>query len=106
VKIITCLKEVPGRETRYEVNSEGKWIKEIDLTREISECDEYALEEALKLQEKHGGEVVILTVGPAQAEKSIRKGLAMGAGRAILIQDEEKKLSSPHAVAAAHGRGH
>jgi electron transfer flavoprotein beta subunit len=101
VKIITCLKEVPGRDTRYEVNSEGKWIKETDLTREISECDEYALEEALKLQEEHGGEVVILTAGPVLAEKSIRKGLAMGADRAILLQDEEKRLSSPHAAAAA-----
>lgn len=100
MRIITCLKEVPDRETRYEINPAGSWIKEADLSFEINECDEYALEEALKLQEKHGGEVTILTVGKGRAEKSIRKGLAMGADRAILVKDENNKASSPFAVAA------
>lgn len=100
MKIITCLKEVPGVETRFEIETGARWIKETDLTLEINECDEYALEEALKLQERHGGEVTILTVGRDRAEKSIRKGLAMGAGRAILVRDPQAQASSPHAVAA------
>lgn len=99
MKLVTCLKEVPDRDTRYEVNSEGTGIKLSDLTFEINECDEYSLEESLKLSEKHDGEVVILTVGRQRAEKSIMKGLAMGASRGILVRDEEDKLKTPHAVA-------
>ncbi|MFQ5741323.1 MAG: electron transfer flavoprotein subunit beta/FixA family protein [Acidobacteriota bacterium] len=99
MKIITCLKEVPGRDTRYQISADQTWINDTDLTLEINECDEYALEESLKLREKHGGEVVILTVGRERAERSIRKGLAMGADRGILVKDDGR-ASSPHAVAA------
>lgn len=101
MKIATCLKEVPTQDSRYELADEGMWIKESDLTFGVNECDEYALEEALKLGEEHGGEVTILTLGCQRAEKSIRKGLAMGADRGILIRDEKDQLKSPHAVALA-----
>ena len=101
MRIVTCLKGVPARDARYQLSSEGAGIKESDLTFEINECDEYSLEESLKLAEAHGGEVVILTVGRQRAEKSIRKGLAMGADRGMLIRDEEGQLNSPHAVALA-----
>lgn len=101
MRIISCLKEVVGRDTRYRIAADGSWIEDADVTLEINECDEYSLEEALKLQEQHGGEVVILTLGKTSAEKSIRKGLAMGAHRAIHILDEEGRAGSPHAVAAA-----
>ncbi|MEE8349003.1 MAG: electron transfer flavoprotein subunit beta/FixA family protein [Acidobacteriota bacterium] len=101
MKIITCLKEVPARDARYELSNEGTGIKESDLTFEINECDEYSLEEALKMREAHGGEVTIVSAGRQRAEKSIRKGLAMGADRGILIRDEEGQLNSPHAVALA-----
>lgn len=101
MKIVTCLKEVPARDARFELNNEGTGIKQSDLTFEISECDEYSLEESLKLSEEHGGEVTILTAGRQRAGKSIRKGLAMGADRGILILDEEGQLNSPHAVALA-----
>ena len=77
MKIITCFKEVAGRETRYQVESGSQWIKESNVTFEINECDEYALEEALKLKEKHGGEVVVLTIGTSRAEKVMRKGLVL-----------------------------
>ncbi len=100
MNIVTCLKEVPGRETRYRINSAQSWIDESGVTAEINECDEYALEEALKLKEKHAGEVTILSIGRTRSEKSIRKGLAMGADRAILVEDEEDKVRSPHAAAA------
>ena len=100
MRIIVCLKEVPGAETRYEIDEDATWIKDSDLTLELNECDEYALEEALKLQEKHGGEVVVLTLGRERSEKSIRKALAMGAHRGILVKDEEGQVSSPFATAA------
>jgi len=99
MRIFTCLKEVPHRDTRYQITAEGTGIVETDLTFEISECDEYSLEEALKLKEKHDGEVTILTVGREHSERSIRKGLSMGADRAILVADNESKASNPHAVA-------
>ena len=99
MKIFTCLKEVPDRDTRYELNTGQNEIEEVGLTFEVSECDEYALEESLKLREKYGGDVVILTVGQQRCQKSIRKGLAMGADRAIFIRDEERKIFSPHATA-------
>lgn len=95
------MKEVPGRDTRYEVSGDGRWIKDSDVSFEISECDEYALEEALKLQEKHGGEVVLLTLGTERAEKLMRKGLAMGAEKGILVQDSGQQVSSPLGVASA-----
>ena len=99
MRIFNCLKEVPHRDTRYQITAEETGIVETDLTFEISECDEYSLEEALKLKEKHDGEVTILTVGPKRSERSIRKGLSMGADRAILVTDNESKASNPHAVA-------
>lgn len=100
MKIVTCLKEVPARETRYQVNEKRDWIQDGNVTFEINECDEYALEEALKLQEKHGGEVLILSLGRGRSEKSIRKGLAMGAASAILVEDESAQASSPLAAAS------
>lgn len=95
MKIAVCLKEVPSRESRYQLNASATWIDESQVSFQASECDEYALEEALKLKESHGGEVVILSIGPARSEKVIRKGLAMGADRAVLIQDEDRRISDP-----------
>jgi electron transfer flavoprotein beta subunit len=104
MRIVTCAKEVSSREARYEVNPEGKWIEEKDLSFEINECDEYALEEGLKLKEKHGGEVTILTLGRERAEKVMRKGLAMGADRGLLVLDEQGRADSPYLVASALAR--
>lgn len=101
MKIITCLKEVPGKDSRYEIDPQTQWINESRVTFEINECDEYALEESLKLKEKHGGEVTILTIGTERSEKVMRKGLAMGADRGILVQDQARRLDSPYALASA-----
>lgn len=101
MKVVTCLKVVPARDTRYQIAEDGHWIREADVTWEINECDEYALEEALKLQESYGGEVSVLTLGDSGAEKSIRKALAMGATRGLLILDEGRRAGSPLAVAGA-----
>jgi len=101
MKIVTCAKEVSSRETRYEINPEGKWIDERNISFEINECDEYALEEGLKLKEKHGAEVTILTLGRQRAEKVMRKGLAMGADRGLLVLDEKNQANSPFVVASS-----
>ncbi len=88
MKIIVAIKQVPIRDSHLRVNAAGRWIEEADLSFEINEPDAYALEEALQLREKHGGEVVVLCLGPARAQQSIREALAKGADRAIHIEEE------------------
>jgi electron transfer flavoprotein beta subunit len=88
MKIIVAIKQVPVRDSQLRVDANGRWIQEADLSFEINEPDAYALEEALQLKEKHGGEVVALCAGPARAAQTIREALAKGADRAIHIEEE------------------
>jgi electron transfer flavoprotein beta subunit len=88
MKIIVSIKQVPVRDSQLRVDSNGRWIQENDLSFEINEPDAYALEEALQLKEKHGGEVIALCAGPARATQTIREALAKGADRAIHIEEE------------------
>ena len=73
MKIIVAVKQVPVRDSVIRIDAAGKWIEEEDLSFEINEPDAYALEEALLLKEKHGGEVVVLCAGPARAGQTIRE---------------------------------
>src|SRR5579863_7454967 len=88
MKIIVAIKQVPIRDSQLRVDASGKWIDEGDLSFEINEPDAYALEEALQLKEKHGGEVVVLCAGPERAAQTIREALAKGADRAIHIETD------------------
>jgi electron transfer flavoprotein beta subunit len=88
MKIIVAIKQVPARDSSLKVDSGGKWIQDADLSFEINEPDAYALEEGLQLKEKHGGEVIVLCLGPARAAQTIREALAKGADRAIHIEEE------------------
>ena len=88
MKIIVAIKQVPTRDSQLKVDAAKRWIQEGDLTFEINEPDAYALEEALQLKEKHGGEVIALCLGPARAAQTIREALAKGADRAIHIEEE------------------
>jgi electron transfer flavoprotein beta subunit len=92
MKIIVSIKQVPMRDSQLRIDAAGRWIQENDLSFEINEPDAYALEEALQLKEKHGGEVIALCAGPARASQTIREALAKGADRALHI--EEESLSS------------
>jgi len=89
MKIIVAIKQVPLRDSPLRVAPPGLWIDEDGLSFEINEPDAYALEEALQLREKHGGEVVVLCAGPERAAQTIREALAKGADRAIHIETEE-----------------
>ena len=80
MKILVAIKQVPVRDSRLRPDASGRWIDESDLSFEINEPDAYALEEALQLKEKHGGEVVALCAGPSRAQSSIREALAKGDG--------------------------
>src|SRR5215472_1839414 len=88
MKIIVAIKQVPVRDSQLRIDPSGRWIQDEDLSFEINEPDAYALEEALQLKEKHGGEVVALCLGPARATQTIREALAKGADRAIHIEEE------------------
>jgi electron transfer flavoprotein beta subunit len=89
MKIIVSVKQVPARDSALHTDSAGKWLDESDLTYEMNEPDAYALEEALQLKEKLGGEVVVLCAGPDRAAQTIREALAKGADRAIHVQLED-----------------
>ena len=99
MKIIVAIKQVPARDSLLRISSSGKWIEDADLTYEINEPDAYALEEALQLKEKHGGEVVVVCGGPARAAQTIREALAKGADRAIHIEVEDLGAFDPLATA-------
>ena len=77
------------RDSPLQPDSSGKWIDETDLGFEINEPDAYALEEALQLKEKHGGEVVVLCAGAERAAQTIREALAKGGDRAIHITADD-----------------
>jgi electron transfer flavoprotein beta subunit len=85
MKIAVAIKQVPLRDSPLRVNAAGTWIEEDNLGFEINEPDAYALEEALQLREKHGGEVVVISAGPARVSQTIREALAKGADRGIHI---------------------
>jgi electron transfer flavoprotein beta subunit len=87
MRIIVCLKQVPKRDLALRLNPAGTWIAETDLSWEINEPDIYALEEALRLKERFGGEVIVCSLGPARVEQALREALAKGADRALHLAD-------------------
>ena len=86
MKILVCMKQVPQKDAPLKLNEGGTWIRE-DVSYEVNEPDAYALEEALRQKEKHSGEVVVITSGPARASQVLREALAKGADRAIHLED-------------------
>jgi len=88
MKILVALKQVPARDARLRVNAAGAWIDESDLEYELNEPDAYALEAALELKDRHGGEVAVVSAGPERAARAIREALAKGADRGIHIETE------------------
>ena len=88
MKIAVCIKQVPTREWQPRLNDARTWIREQDVSYEMNEPDAYALEEALRLREKHGGEVVVCSAGPVRVQQVIREALARGADRAVHVEDD------------------
>src|SRR5689334_22634619 len=87
MKILVYMKQVPQKDAPLKLNESGSWIRD-DVSYEVNEPDAYALEEALRLKEKHGGEVVVITAGPGRAQTVLREGLTKGADRAIHLEDD------------------
>ena len=88
MKILVAIKQVPERDAQIAVAADGKWIADDDLAYTINEPDAYALEEALQLKDKNGGEVIVLSLGPERVGSTLREALAKGADRAIHVEYE------------------
>jgi electron transfer flavoprotein beta subunit len=101
MKIAVCIKQVPTREWQPRLNDSQTWIREQDASFEMNEPDAYALEEGLRLQEKHGGEVVVCSAGPSRVAQVIREALARGADRAVLVEDDALASADAFVAAAA-----
>ncbi len=107
MNIVVLVKQVPDTATERKLNADDKTLDRAASDGVINELDEYAIEEALLLKEKHGGEVTILTMGPDQATDSIRKALSMGADKAVFVNDDalhgSDAVQSAYALAQALG---
>lgn len=99
MKIIVAIKQVPERDAPVRIDGSGKWIEESDVQYAMNESDAYALEEALQMKEKHGGEVVVVSAGPERVGTTIREALAKGADRAIHIDAEDLRQRDALGVA-------
>lgn len=105
MKVAVCIKQVPAKDAPLHISESGAWIRETDIGFEMNEPDSFALEEALRLKEKHGGEVVALSMGPERTKQVIKEALAKGADRGIHLADDKffqlDPLGSAKSIAAA-----
>ncbi len=99
MNVIVCVKQVPDTAAKVEMSSDGKSIDTDDLAYVLNPYDEYAVEEGLKLKEKFGGEVTVITMGPKRADEVLRTGIAMGADKAIHVCDD--RLEGSDAISTA-----
>ena len=88
MKIVVLVKQVPDSGSERNLRADDNTVDRGSANNVINEMDEYALEEALKIKEAHGGEVTVLTMGPAHAAESIRKALSMGPDGAVHVLDD------------------
>jgi electron transfer flavoprotein beta subunit len=88
MNIVVLVKQVPDSGASRELSTGDYTVDRSSASNVINEMDEYAIEEALKIKEAHGGEVTVLTMGPAGATESIRKALSMGPDKAVHVSDD------------------
>ena len=100
MKIVVALKRVPDTQERVEIAPDGKQLDTTGLDYVMNAHDECAVEEAIRLKEKHGGEVTIVSVGPAETTEAIREAIAMGADEGVLIETSKEDLG-PKSTAAS-----
>ena len=101
MKIAVCVKQVVTRDWPLRLDDARTWVQDRDASFEMNEPDAYALEEALRLKEQHGGEVVVCSAGPARVAQVIREALARGADRAIRIESDSLAAADGGMVAEA-----
>jgi electron transfer flavoprotein beta subunit len=89
MKVMVCLKQVPHKDARLDVNADGTWIQDSNIKFEINSYDTYALEQALQIKDAGDAEVVVVSIGPDRVTQALRTSLGMGADRAIHVNDED-----------------
>ena len=99
LNVVVCLKQIPNPDLQFSIAPGGKDIKRDTLNYKTNGSDEYALEAAVRLKEKHGGRVVALTVGPKRADTMLREALAKGADEAVRVAYDEPTGFDPGKVA-------
>jgi len=101
MRIAVCVKQVVTREWQVRINESRTWVRDEQASWELNEPDAYALEEALRLKEQHGGEVVVVSAGPSRATQVLREALARGADRAIHVAGNHLGSADAMTTAAA-----
>jgi electron transfer flavoprotein beta subunit len=101
MKIAVCIKQVPTREWQPRLNESATWIRDAEASFEMNEPDAYALEEGLRLRERHGGEVIVCAAGPSRVAQVIREALARGADRAVHVEHDALASADAFVTAAA-----
>ena len=99
MKIVVIVRQTPDTEAKIAANSSGNGIDENGLKWILNPFDEFAVEEAVKIKESNGAEVIILGIGPDRALETIRTALAMGGDSAIHIKDENFGTTDSYATA-------
>ncbi|MGM0555936.1 MAG: electron transfer flavoprotein subunit beta/FixA family protein [Myxococcota bacterium] len=89
MKILTTVKRVADPDMKIKIAPDGSELETEGAEYVMNQMDEWGVEEAIRLKEEHGGEVVVVSVGPSEATKEIRTALAMGADRGILVETDE-----------------
>src|SRR5581483_10858141 len=101
MNIVVCVKQVPDTWAEKRLSDSDKTVDREGVEGVMNELDEYAVEEALRIKEAHGGEVTVLTMGPEKAVEAIRKALSMGADKAVHLTDESLHGSDAIQTSAA-----
>ena len=99
MKIMVCLKQVPHQDARLDIDAAGTWIKEDGIKFEINSYDTYALEEALRVKDAGGAEVLVVSIGPERVSQALRTALGMGADRAVHVKDPAAEGSDALGIA-------
>lgn len=93
MKIVVCINHVPDTETKVKVGQDGAAIDKTGVNFMLNPYDEFAIEEALRNKEKFGGEVTVMSLGGDAHKETLRKALAMGVEKAVLLKDESVRDS-------------
>src|SRR5512140_855563 len=99
MKLAACINHVPDTATKINVAADGKSIDKTGVTYIISPYDEFAVEECLRLKEKNGGDVTAISLGGDTHKETLRKALAMGVDKAVLLKDDAPRDSFATAYA-------
>ena len=101
MKLAVCINHVPDTAAKINISADGKSINRTGVTFIINPYDEYAIEECLRLKEKNGGEVIAISLGSDAHKETLRKALAMGVDKAVLLKDGNPRDSFSVAQALA-----